>query len=106
MKSRYDYYAESSVLDEDGQAYPDPLNVDFNKGKIEKIPIGAKITATQISKPWTIMEDYYKAEDMDDILLLENNIPYITYLRPGDNIYIPQGNDLTGFLDGATDTKS
>ena len=98
MHSRYDFYDESCVLDEDGINFPDPLSINYNNGKIEKIPIGIKINSTQITKPWTLVEEYYDSEEYDDILLMENNVPYINVLKPGDNFYIPQGDDLIGFV--------
>lgn len=101
MRSRYDYYDESSVLDEDGLSYPDPLTIDFNKGQVQAIPMAIKISASQLTKPWTLSEEYFGAEDLDDILLLENNVPYIGYLKPGDDFYIPQSGDLTGFIAAA-----
>ena len=33
MVSRYNYYDEGSVLDEDGWNFPDPLKINFNKKK-------------------------------------------------------------------------
>ena len=98
MRSRYDYYDESSVLDEDGLSFPDPLAIDYNKGQVQSIPMAIKVSASQLAKPWTLSEEYFGAEDLDDILLLENNVPYIGYLKPGDDLYIPRGNDLTGFI--------
>lgn len=105
MHSRYDYYDESSVLDDDGLNYPDPLSINFNNGKIEKIPIGIKLNVNQITKPWTLVENYYGKEEDDDILLLENNVPYINMLKPGDDFYIPQGDDLLGFIEKAIADK-
>lgn len=101
MQSRYDFFKESSVLDEDGQAFPDPLSVNYNNGKLEKIPQSHKITVGELSKPWTLVENFYGIEYYDDILLNENNIPYITTLAPGDTIYIPHTEDLDGFVKAA-----
>ena len=105
MHSRYDYYDESCVLDEDGLNFPDPLSINYNNGKIEKIPIGIKISSSQITKPWTIVEEYYDKEEDDDILLMEYNVSYINALKPGDDFYIPQGNDLLGFVESALADK-
>ena len=36
---------------------------------------------------------------------MENNVPYINALKPGDDFYIPQGNDLLGFVESAIADK-
>jgi hypothetical protein len=106
MVSRYNYYDEGSVLDEDGWNFPDPLKINFNKGKLQKIPRSIQLTADNIAKPWTITEQAYDMDETDDILLMENNVPYIGYLEPGDKLYIPQDGDLIEFLNIATSAKN
>lgn len=105
MNSRYDYYDESSVLDTDGINYPDPLKLNFNNGKLDKIPVAHTVSATEIAKPWTIMEQFYGREDLDDLLLSENSVPYIMALKPGSTIYLPKEGDLTGFAEAALADK-
>lgn len=106
MNSRYDYYDESTVLDIDGINFPDPLKLNLNNGELTKIPIAHTVSVTDIAKPWTLMEKTYNREDLDDILLLENTVPYIMALAPGDKIYLPKEEDLTGFIDSALSDKS
>lgn len=106
MNSRYDYYGESNVLDTDGINFPDPLKLNLNNGELTKIPIAHTVSVTDIAKPWTIMEKNYGLEEYDDILLLENTIPYIMSLAPGDTIYLPKSEDLLGFINTAISDKT
>lgn len=106
MRSRYDYYDESSVLDEDGINFPDPLKLNLNNGELTKIPIAHSISTTELAKPWTLMEKNYDIDELDDVLLLENTVPYITALAPGDTIYLPKSEDLLGFVDKAMNDKT
>lgn len=106
MNSRYDYYDESSVLDTDGINFPDPLKLNLNNGELTKIPVSHSITAGELAKPWTLMENSYGIDYYDDILLMENTVPYIMALAPGDTIYLPKSEDLTGFIDKAINDKT
>ena len=99
MNSRYDFYTESSVLDEEDQeTYPDPLSINFNNGKLTEIPKRMALTSIQVAKPWVIAETFFGGEEYDDILLLENNVPYINFLKPGDPIYVPSVPEMLNFI--------
>lgn len=99
MKSRYDYFEESTVLDIDGTAYPDPLTVNYNEGRLTKIPTEITISARNLAKFWTLMYEEYSQTYHDDLLLNENGVPYVMCLRPGDIILKPVQSDLTGFIE-------
>lgn len=97
MKSRYDYYKESQVLDIDGEAWPDPLSVSFNDIQLTKAPPQYQLKDGDITKFWLFMEKYYNRQDMDDILLNINAIPYLGMERPGDAIYLVEMSDMEAF---------
>ena len=99
MKSRYDYFEESTVLDIDGTAYPDPLTINYNEGRLTKIPTELKISARNLARFWTLMTEEYGISHYDDLLLNENGVPYVMCLRPGDVILKPVLEDITGFVE-------
>lgn len=99
MKSRYDYMDKSEVIDEeDGECYPDPLSIDYNEGKLSVLPINVDLSKYDIEKFWLFMFKNYNTFEYDDVLLNENNIPYINCLNPGDKLYLPRGGDVTNFI--------
>lgn len=97
IKSRYDFFKTSSVLDIDGQPFPDPL-LNHNDGTLSKIPSAHTITSRDLTRFWTFMWEHYSITEMDDVLLNINGIQYLMDLRPGDIIYKVVPEDLTGFL--------
>jgi hypothetical protein len=97
MRSRYDFMEDSIVLDIDGICYPDPL-MDYNSGKISRIPTIYSITEQDLRKFWTCMWEQYGLNHSDDLWLNINGIPFITSLRPGDTIYKVAPEDLEGYL--------
>ena len=106
MRSRYDFMDESEVIDiETGESYPDPLTIDYNEGKLTILPINADLTKYDLEKFWLFMYNQYNTFEYDDVLLNENNVPYINTLSPGDKIYLPRGGDVTGFIKTASERK-
>lgn len=100
MKSRYDKMKDSEVLDVDGVCFPDPL-LNYEQGKLLKIPTLYTIKETDLSKFWvTMWEEYGKNYDDDEWLNI-NGVPYIMALKPGDQIYKVTPEDLEGFLSRA-----
>lgn len=97
MKSRYDYYEDSQVTDTDGLAWPDPLSVTFNDVQLTKAPPQYNLKDGDITKFWLFMYNKYGSQEMDDILLNINAIPYLGMERPGDAIYLVGMSDLEAF---------
>ena len=98
MYSRYDQMKESaSVHDEDGDASPDPLSVNFVQTQFTEIPAPARISEVDIHKFWMFMYKNYALQDHDDVLLTLNNVAYIGLLKPGDIVYKITKNDIENF---------
>lgn len=97
MKSRYDYFTDSNVVDIDGQAWPDPLSVTYNDVQLTKAPPQHILTDAEITKFWLFMKNQYDLQEMDDILLNINAIPYLGMQRPGDAIYLITLEDMINF---------
>ena len=106
MKSRYDFMDESEVIDtETGESYPDPLSINYNEGKLTILPINADVSKYDLEKFWLFMYNQYNTFNYDDVLLNENNVPYINCLSPGDKLYLPRGGDVTNFIREASNRK-
>jgi hypothetical protein len=88
---------ESVVLDNDGVCYPDPL-INYNNGKLSRIPTLYTITDQDIRKFWVCMWEQYGMNYYDDLWLNANGIPFLTYLKPGDQIYKVSPQDLDGYI--------
>jgi hypothetical protein len=86
------------VLDTDGQAYPDPLSINYNIGRITKVPTSQRIDTRIIAKPWIMVYEKYGINYYLDLLLDINGIRYVTDLIPNDEIYMPVQDDLEGFV--------
>ena len=97
MKSRYDYMEESKVVDIDNENYYDPLSVSYNDVQFTKVPTQIQVKDADITKFWLFMHKNYDMEEMDDVLLNINAIPYVGSLRPGDALYLVDGKDLDNF---------
>ena len=100
MFSRYDSMTSSNVVDEeDKEAYPDILSVNYNNTQLTQVPIKLEVNAAELKKFWVFMSNYYSYElaEADDVLLTINNIPYLGLLSPGDSIYKIALDDLYHF---------
>lgn len=97
MASRYDFMSDSDVRDIDNENYYDPLSVTYNDVQFTKAPPAYRVKDADITKPWLLMNAQYGRQDMDDVLLTLNGIPYIGSLKPGDTIYFIDNNDLENF---------
>lgn len=99
MTSRYDFMQESQkgVDPKDGIPYPDPLSISYRNTQLTSIPPYTEIEERYIDRFWALMYDYYNLTELDDILLMLNNVPYIGTLEPGSNIYLISLNDLQNF---------
>lgn len=91
MKSRYDYMRESWIAkDIDGEAYPDPLTIDYKSltDSADGVPSTYTLTEPDVLKLW---KSYYKATgktEMDDVLYTLNGIEHVGVLEPLDQIYL------------------
>ena len=97
MSSRYDWMKDGNVLDTDDEIYPDPLSVRYNNYKVTKIPTLGRVSANDIAKFWIYMNNEYKIVDKYDLLLSINGIPYIGMLRPNDEVYNLDMDDIDNF---------
>lgn len=94
MESRYDYFDESDVADIDNELYPDPNSINYDNVQLTKIAPPKQLSSADISKFWLWMEKTYSRDDLDDLLLNINGIPYLGTLEPGDIICLVDPNDL------------
>lgn len=97
MRSRYDFMTAGQVVDEDGDKFPDPLTAPFNNVQFTQIPGIKQVSDIDILKFWTFMVKEYNIQDLDDVLLSLNQVPYIGYLEPGDSILLIDLDDLKNF---------
>ena len=98
MKSRYTFMKESSVIDkEDQQQYPDPLSISYNNYKPYYELISHEMTSTDLAKIFNMMQREYGVQELDDVLLSYNGVPYIGMLEPGNSIYLLKIEDLSKF---------
>lgn len=104
MKSRYDYMKESCVQDTDGENFPDTLSVSYNDVQLTQIPTAHKLTQADIEKFWLYMYNSYGLQDMDDILLNINGIPYIGAEKPGEILFKVTSDDLYNFENNKIET--
>jgi len=88
---------DSVVLDNDGICYPDPL-INYNNGKLSRIPTAYTITDNDLRKFWTCMWEQYNLNHYDDLWLNLNGIEYLMALKPGDQIYKVAQEDLTKYM--------
>lgn len=89
MNSRYDYMRPSDVMDIDGEFFPDPLTINYQRvlNTTDELPISYALNLYDLKKLWL---SYYKqtsSVDMDDILYTVNGIPHVGLLEPEDSIY-------------------
>jgi hypothetical protein len=88
---------DSVVLDNDGICFPDPL-LNYNQGVLSRIPTAYTITEQDLRKFWTCMWEQYQLNYWDDLWLNLNGVCYLMDLKPGDQIYKVQPNDLTNYI--------
>lgn len=90
LTSRYDYMWEGNTTDVDGEAWPDPLSIDYNSvlDNTKSIPSGYTLTYPDTRKLWVA---YYKATgktELDDVQYTLNGIEHVGLLEPGDEILL------------------
>ena len=97
MKSRYTYMDASSVQDIDKEQYPDPLSIQYNRFYTDYNIAPQQLSSVDIAKFFNFMQRQYGIQELDDILLSYNGVPYIGMLEPGNAIYLLKIDDLTKF---------
>lgn len=89
MHSRYDLMRESVVEDIDGEHFPDPLTINYQRAldSLRKLPESYTLNRYDLKKLW---KKYYletgKLED-DDILYSLNGVEHVGLFEPGDFLY-------------------
>jgi wobble nucleotide-excising tRNase len=73
-------------------------DINYNIGKLTKIPTVQKIDTRIIAKPWIMLYEKYGINYYLDLLLDINGIRYVTDLTPNDEIYMPSQEDIEGFV--------
>ena len=86
-----------SVVDTDGEKFPDPLTAPYNNVQFTQIPGIKQVSDADIVKFWMFMVKEYNMQELDDVLLSLNQVPYIGYLEPGDSILLIDSNDIKNF---------
>lgn len=95
--SRYDFMKSGSVQDEvSGSYYPDPLSLNYLEFKMNSVPYKNTMTDEKIIAFWNEANTLYKVSGYDDIVLTLNGIAHKNFLMPGDVVYFPELQDITG----------
>ena len=55
------------------------------------------MTSTDLAKIFNMMQREYGVQELDDVLLSYNGVPYIGMLEPGNAIYLLKIEDLSKF---------
>lgn len=97
MRSRYDFIKPSQITDTDGEQFPDPLTAPYNNVQYTQAMTYKQIGTADIAKFWVFMLNNYGIQELDDVLLSLNQIPYIGYLKPGDIVYTMDINDIQNY---------
>lgn len=96
--NRYDLMESSSQIDTEDNlskdTYPDPLLLSINNNKQIRVKEHS-LKSYELKRFWLTNYSIYKDTDYDDILLLFNNVPYVTMLDAGDILYLPNPEERT-----------
>lgn len=87
----------SSVQDIDKEQYPDPLSIQYNRFYPTYNVLSQELSSADIAKFFNFMQRRYGIQELDDILLSYNGVPYIGMLEPGNALYLLDIEDLTKF---------
>jgi len=98
MKNRYDLYSNSIVKDIDGEDWPDPLSIDYDKFEITNPAVYTKITFSGRKRFWLFVYNYYKTSDFFDIILSLNNIEFTEDITEITGVFLPDYDDLLNFV--------
>ena len=80
---------QSVVEDIDGDQYPDPLTINYQRAidKTTGYPDGFKLTRVDLKKLWVKLYKETGQTELDDVLLSVNGIEHQGVLEPEDVIY-------------------
>lgn len=93
--SRYDFMENGAVVDsETGQAYPDPLTLDYNDLNMTEDPVRDTMNDDKLSVFWSEAEKVYGNTIYDDMVLNLNGVMHKNLVNKGDVIYFPVANDI------------
>lgn len=97
--SRYDLMEDTPNTDGGTDTYPDCLTFfakleDFAQSEP---PLQYEATHLFTSRPYMITYQYYGSPTYDDLILLLNNIPYISEVDEGDLVFLPARRDIYSF---------
>lgn len=93
--SRYDFMTEGLVVDEaTGQAYPDPLSMDYTDLTLTTEALRDVMNDDKISTFWHETELAYGNAIYDDMVLNLNGVMHKNLLEKGDSIYFPSASDI------------
>lgn len=99
--SRYDLMEDTVNIDETGlDTYPDPIAffVKLEQFPQQEPPIQYEATTVFVRKPYLALYPYYQdSYKYDDIVLFLNEIPYLSQVEEGDELYIPAYKDMIRF---------
>lgn len=93
--SRYDFMKEGAVVDEaTGQAYPDPLSMDYTNLTLTTETRRDVMNDDKISTFWHEAEIAYGSAIYDDMVLNLNGVMHKNLLEKGDAVYFPTASDI------------
>ena len=97
--SRYDLMEDTTNTDLGSDTYPDCLSffTKLENFRQTEPPLQYGATTLFTQRPYFITYQYYGLPTYDDLLLILNNIPYISTLEEGSPIYIPAKKDVYSF---------
>lgn len=94
MNSRYNYMKESSVQDQNGYCFPDPLSLNMMQFRMSTVPTPSRQTSNSIRKFWTEAYSYYNTCEWDDLVLSLNGVPHKNLLTPDSVVLFPAVTDI------------
>jgi hypothetical protein len=103
MISRYDLMKPSITSSDsvDTQAYPDVLSANFGNFNYSQPPFIVQPDFKLQQLPYIITNAFYNVAAYDDIVLLINNVPHISFVDNFPSLNFPVLTDLQAFVKAA-----
>lgn len=99
MNSRYDMMPTGATIDsQDGQAYPDTLQINYNNFKYRQPPYKVVPNDQLQNAPYIFTNSYYGTTDYDDVILNINGVLQLSLLYNNTVIQFPTKSDLITFM--------